>query len=77
MKPQFKLKSEKDIEGIAAAGRVLARALRLVKEAVRPGISAAELDKIAEAEVLRLGGRPSFKGYGSGKMLFLRRFAFR
>ncbi len=46
------------------AGRVSAKALRMVGELVRPGISTLELDRYAE-EVIRMeGGIPGFKGYG-------------
>jgi len=45
------------------AGRVSARALRLVGEAVRPGITTGELDRIAEKAILADGGVPAFKGY--------------
>jgi methionyl aminopeptidase len=45
------------------AGRVSARALRLVGEAVRPGISTEELDELAETAIRESGGVPAFKGY--------------
>lgn len=45
------------------AGRVSARALRLVGEAVCPGISTEELDRIAEKAIRDEGGIPAFKGY--------------
>jgi methionyl aminopeptidase len=45
------------------AGLVVARTLRIVSEAVRPGITTAELDKIAENEIRGAGAIPSFKGY--------------
>jgi len=45
------------------AGRISARALRLVGEAVRPGISTAELDAIAEEAIRSEGAQPAFKGY--------------
>ncbi len=45
------------------AGRISARALRLVGEAVRPGVSTAELDAIAEAAIREDGAVPAFKGY--------------
>ena len=45
------------------AGRVSARALRLVGEAVRPGISTEELDDLAETVIREAGGVPAFKGY--------------
>lgn len=45
------------------AGRITARALRLVGEAVRPGITTAELDEIAEETIRDAGALPAFKGY--------------
>ncbi len=45
------------------AGRVSARALRLVGEAVRPGITTEELDELAERIIREDGGVPAFKGY--------------
>ena len=45
------------------AGRLSARALRLVGEAVRPGITTAELDGLAEGVIRDAGGIPAFKGY--------------
>ena len=45
------------------AGRVSARALRLVGEAVVVGVTTAELDAIAEAAIRADGGLPAFKGY--------------
>lgn len=45
------------------AGRVSARALRVVGEAVAPGVSTAELDALAEEAIREDGGIPAFKGY--------------
>ncbi len=45
------------------AGRLSARTLRLVGEAVRPGISTEELDDLAETIIREAGGIPAFKGY--------------
>lgn len=45
------------------AGRITARALRLVGEAVRPGATTAELDAIAEEVIRSSGAVPAFKGY--------------
>jgi methionyl aminopeptidase len=60
------VKSTREIETMAVAGRVLADALALVTSRVVPGVSTGELDGIAE-EFIRghPGARPSFKGlYG-------------
>ncbi len=45
------------------AGRITARALRVVGEAVRPGVTTAELDKTAEMVIRDAGAVPAFKGY--------------
>ncbi len=48
------------------AGRINAKALQAMREAIRPGISTKELDAIA-AEVLRkYGAKPAFLGYPPG-----------
>ena len=51
------------IEGVRAAAQGVARALREMDRAVRPGITTAELDRIAEQVIRDLGARPAFKGY--------------
>lgn len=58
------LKSRKEIELMREAGRIVAEAHELVREAVRPGITTKELDKIAEDHILKRGATPAFKGYG-------------
>ncbi|MBL8073189.1 MAG: type I methionyl aminopeptidase [Nitrospira sp.] len=57
------LKTPAEIDVMAAASRVVAEALNIVKEAVRPGISTNELDSIAEKEIRTRGAIPAFKGY--------------
>lgn len=62
----IQLKSARDIERMAQGGVILAAARDLLERSVRPGITTAELDRIAE-EFIRShdGARPSFKGlYG-------------
>ena len=56
-------KSPREIEKMAAAGAVVARALEAVIEAVRPGMTTLELDRIAEKVITGEGATPSFKGY--------------
>lgn len=46
------------------AGRIVAEILLLLAEQVRPGVTTAELDRLAETECLRRKARPAFKGYG-------------
>ena len=42
---------------------MLAKALDVVEAAVRPGVTAMELDRIAERSIRGMGGEPAFKGY--------------
>ncbi|ASW42176.1 type I methionyl aminopeptidase [Clostridium isatidis] len=59
------LKNNKEIELMRLAGRIVAETLLLIEEKVRPGITTAELDRIAEEFITKHGARPSFKGlYG-------------
>lgn len=56
-------KSPAELEIMREAGRVTARALRAVGEAVRPGVSTKELDQVAEEAIGAAGAIPAFKGY--------------
>ncbi len=58
------LKTSSEIEAMKAAGRLSAEVLRVVGEAIRPGITTLELDQIAEKFIRSRGGIPAFKGYG-------------
>jgi methionyl aminopeptidase len=57
------IKSPREVETMAAAGRILAETLQLVMSRTAPGVSTADLDIVAE-EFIRShpGARPSFKG---------------
>lgn len=58
------IKSSAEIEAMKEAGRVSAKALRIVGSHIQPGISTMELDRIAESIIRLEGGIPAFKGYG-------------
>jgi methionyl aminopeptidase len=57
------IKSPREIETMAAAGRIVADTLSLIRGTVRPGLSTKDLDRRAE-EFIRShpGALPSFKG---------------
>jgi methionyl aminopeptidase len=61
--PGIQVKSPEQIGRMYAAGQVVARTLSVLREAVRPGITTAELDFIAEREIRGAGAVPSFLGY--------------
>jgi methionyl aminopeptidase len=56
-------KSTEEIEQMARAGEVVAEALALVGDHVRPGVTTAELDALADEFIRSRGGEPTFKGY--------------
>ncbi len=65
--------SKKEIKDIKVCGKILKDSLNEVKNAVKPGVSTLELDKIAEDAIVRQGAVPSFKDYevkGSGNFPF-------
>lgn len=57
------IKSERDIQHLRDAGRLLAGILRRVTERVKPGIQTIELDAYAETLIRQEGAEPSFKHY--------------
>jgi methionyl aminopeptidase len=57
------VKTEEEIDAMRASSRMVAQALRLMSEMVRPGITTLELDAAAEEYIISGGGVPSFKGY--------------
>ncbi|WP_373231669.1 type I methionyl aminopeptidase [Cohnella sp.] len=56
-------KSENEINLMRDAGRIVAETHRLMKQAVVPGVTTAELDRIADKFIRSQGAVPSFKGY--------------
>lgn len=57
------LKSKNELEIMQEAGRIVAGAHDIVEKAIAPGITTAELDKMAEEYILSQGATPAFKGY--------------
>jgi methionyl aminopeptidase len=59
----IEIKTPEQLAVMREAGLVVARTLNLLAAAVRPGVTTAELDELAEAEIRNAGATPSFKGY--------------
>jgi len=55
--------ADQEITKLRTSGKIAAQALQAVIRAVQPGVTTAELNAIAEAEIVKHGGKPSFKGY--------------
>lgn len=60
---RIQLKTDAQVALMREAGLVVARTLQTLQAAVVPGISTADLDAIAAAEIRAAGATPSFLGY--------------
>jgi len=58
------LKRRSELEVMAKAAVINRDALEAVERALRPGVTTAELNALAEDVILSRGGKPAFKGYG-------------
>ena len=56
-------KSEREIQQLREAGRIVALALRAVRQAVAPGVTTKDLDDVARELITSHGAIPTFKGY--------------
>ena len=57
------LKTEDEIELLRAANQLVAQTLTAVGEAIRPGVSTAQLDRLADTFIRDHGATPTFKGF--------------
>jgi len=57
------LKTAKEIEKLRAANQIVAEVLQELKDQLTPGISTADLDKLAYEGIRKRKARPAFKGY--------------
>lgn len=57
------LKQPDEIDKARASNRIVAEALSVLREKVKPGVTTRELDKIAEGIAEKRGAKPAFKGY--------------
>lgn len=57
------LKSQEEIEKMARACRIVAEALKALKDFVRPGITTRDIERFVEKIVITKGGTLAFKGY--------------
>ena len=56
-------RDDRELEKMHQANAIVLRTLSVLKNALEPGITTAELDCIASAEIAREGALPAFKGY--------------
>jgi methionyl aminopeptidase len=60
------IKSQDEIKKMREGGRILADIMQKISDAVKPGITTSELNKLAEELIFKFGVKSSFKGYKSG-----------
>ncbi len=56
-------KSPAEMEAMAKAGKIAAEVHEIIREALDPGMSTLDIDRIAEEQIRKRGAVPSFKGY--------------
>jgi len=59
----IQLRTEEEIEKLRKANGIVTEVLALVEENVKPGVTTAHLDKIAEERCRKRGAKPAFLGY--------------
>lgn len=57
------IKSSQEIQIMAEGGKILVKIMKELEKEVKPGITTKELDRAAEALILKYGAKPSFKNY--------------
>jgi len=57
------LKSRRELDIMREASRIVAEVLQALRPSCQPGVTTAELDRIAEEHTSRRGALPAFKGY--------------
>ena len=59
----IEIKSEREIEIMRQAAKIVATVLKEISGRVEPGMTTADLDAYAEKRIREMGATPSFKGY--------------
>ena len=57
------IKTQQEIEKMRASGVILRQVHKAVGEAVKPGATTMDLERVAEAKIKELGAKAAFKGY--------------
>ena len=58
------IKSQKEIELMREAGKIVGFTHQVLREKIKPGITTQELDELAEKTIRKHNAIPAFKGYG-------------
>lgn len=60
----IRIKSTSELELMRTAGRITAIARKAAADAVRPGVTTGEIDRVVRRTIEGFGAKPSFLGYG-------------
>lgn len=67
---QIVYKTDRELERMRTAGRMVAEVLALLRSMVKPGVTTGDLNEAAHAKMNELGGKPSFLGYVVGNKAY-------
>jgi len=70
------LKSPREINLMREAGKLVACALNVCRDMIKPGVRTLEIDRTVEDLFVKHGAQPLFKGYAGKVFLSLRPLAF-
>ena len=56
-------RSDKELDKMHQANAIVLHTLELLKAALEPGVTTAELDRVAAQSLAREGAKAAFKGY--------------
>ncbi|MFH2037461.1 MAG: type I methionyl aminopeptidase [Candidatus Zixiibacteriota bacterium] len=57
------IKTDAQIEIMRKAGKIVAETLQMIEKEIKPGVSTAHIDQLAEDFITSKGAKPGFKGY--------------
>ena len=57
------IKSAREIEIMRRSGKITSKTLAMLIGSVKPGMTTAQVDKMAEDSIRSMGGIPTFVGY--------------
>ena len=60
---RLEIKTPDQVAAMRRAGLIVGETLEALRDAVRPGVTTAELDALAEEQIRSRGARPNFLGY--------------
>jgi len=58
------IKTDEEIKTMEQGGRLLAKIVKELEKMIKPGVTTKEIDRAAEALILKYNASPAFKGYG-------------